>query len=69
MTVLTNSLPVISLVDGADAPQIDLIGIDGTFRKLTRSFVDAEAVRMVVDRIVFSARASSSRDSSPTPPP
>ena len=60
LTVLTNSLPVMSLVGGADAPQIELIGIGGSFRKLTRSFVGAEAVRMIeryfVDRIVFSVK-------------
>lgn len=60
LTILTNSLPVMTLVGGADAPQIDLIGIGGTFRKLTRSFVGAETVRMIeryfVDRIVFSVK-------------
>jgi DeoR family transcriptional regulator of aga operon len=60
LTILTNSLPVMSLIGGADVPQIELIGIGGTFRKLTRSFVGAEAVRMVerffVDRIVFSVK-------------
>jgi DeoR/GlpR family transcriptional regulator of sugar metabolism len=34
-TVLTNSQPVMALIGGADAPQIDLIGIGGSFRKLT----------------------------------
>lgn len=60
LTLLTNSLPVMTLVGGADAPQIDLIGIGGSFRKLTRSFVGAETVRMIeryfVDRIVFSVK-------------
>ena len=60
LTLLTNSLPAMSLVGGGEVPQIDLIGIGGTFRKLTRSFVGAEAVRMVerffVDRIVFSVK-------------
>ena len=60
LTVLTNSLPVMSLVGGSDAPQIELIGIGGSFRKLTRSFVGAEAVRMIerffVDQIVFSVK-------------
>lgn len=60
LTLLTNSLPVMTLVGGADSPQIDLIGIGGSFRKLTRSFVGAETVRMIeryfVDRIVFSVK-------------
>jgi DeoR/GlpR family transcriptional regulator of sugar metabolism len=60
LTLLTNSLPVMTLVGGADMPQIDLIGIGGTFRQLTRSFVGAETVRMIdrffVDRIVFSVK-------------
>jgi DeoR family transcriptional regulator of aga operon len=60
LTLLTNSLPVMSLVGGADVPQIDLIGIGGSFRRLTRSFVGAETVRMIerffVDRIVFSVK-------------
>lgn len=59
-TVLTNSQPVMALIGGADAPQIDLIGIGGSFRKLTRSFVGAETIRMIerffVDRIVFSVK-------------
>jgi DeoR family transcriptional regulator of aga operon len=58
VTLLTNSLPVMTLVGSGDAPQVDLIGIGGSFRKLTRSFVGAETVRMIerffVDRIVFS---------------
>jgi DeoR/GlpR family transcriptional regulator of sugar metabolism len=60
LTLLTNSLPVMTLVGGADVPQIELIGIGGSFRKLTRSFVGAETVRMIerffVDRIVFSVK-------------
>jgi len=60
LTVLTNSLPVMSLVGGSNAPQVELIGIGGSFRKLTRSYVGAEAVRMVgrffVDQIVFSVK-------------
>ena len=60
LTVLTNSLPVMSLVGGSNAPQIEMIGIGGSFRKLTRSFVGAEAVRLIerffVDQIVFSVK-------------
>jgi DeoR/GlpR family transcriptional regulator of sugar metabolism len=60
LTLLTNSLAVMSLVSSADVPQIELIGIGGSFRRLTRSFVGAETVRMIerffVDRIVFSVK-------------
>jgi DeoR/GlpR family transcriptional regulator of sugar metabolism len=60
VTLLTNSLPVMTLVGSADSPQVDLIGIGGSFRKLTRSFVGAETVRAIerffVDRIVFSVK-------------
>ena len=41
VTLLTNSLPVIALVGSSDAPQVELIGIGGSFRKLPRSFVGA----------------------------
>jgi DeoR/GlpR family transcriptional regulator of sugar metabolism len=51
---------VMTLVGSSDAPGVDLIGIGGSFRKLTRSFVGAETVRMIerffVDRIVFSVK-------------
>jgi len=57
MTLLTNSVPAMALVGSADAPQVDLIGLGGSFN-LTRSFVGAETVRAIerffADRIVFS---------------
>jgi DeoR/GlpR family transcriptional regulator of sugar metabolism len=60
VTLLTNSLPVMTLVGSSNVPQVDLIGIGGGFRTLTRSFVGAETVRMIerffVDRIVFSVK-------------
>jgi DeoR family transcriptional regulator of aga operon len=60
VTLLTNSLPVMTLVGSSDTPGVELIGIGGSFRKLTRSFVGAETVRMIerffVDRIVFSVK-------------
>lgn len=60
VTLLTNSLPVMTLVGSAENPQIDLIGIGGSFRKLTQSFVGSETVRMTeryfVDRMVFSVK-------------
>jgi DeoR/GlpR family transcriptional regulator of sugar metabolism len=60
VTLLTNSLAVMTLVGVTEAPQVELIGIGGSFRKLTRSFVGAGTVRMIerffVDRIVFSVK-------------
>lgn len=60
VTVLTNSLPVMTLVDNSDAPLVNLIGIGGRFRQLTRSFIGRDAVRGVegffVDRVVFSVK-------------
>ena len=38
-TIVTNSVPVMQLVAETEAPQVDLIGIGGSLRRLTRSFV------------------------------
>ena len=60
VTLLTNSVPVMALVGGADAPQVDLIGLGGTYRKLTQSFVGAQALRAIesffADRVIFSCK-------------
>ena len=60
ITVLTNSLPVMGVIGGADAPSVELIGLGGAFRPLTRSYVGAETVAMVqryyVDRVIFSVK-------------
>jgi DeoR/GlpR family transcriptional regulator of sugar metabolism len=60
VTLLSNSLPVMSIVGSSPAPQVELIGIGGSFRKLTRSFVGAEAVRTIgrffADRVIFSVK-------------
>ena len=62
-TLLTNSVPIMELVCQAEAPQVDLIGIGGTLRKLTRSFVGPQALRTVeahfADHAVFSVRGVS----------
>ncbi len=59
-TLLTNSLPVMTLVGAGDNPQVELIGVGGSFRLLNRSFVGSGAVRMIeryfADRIVFSVK-------------
>jgi DeoR/GlpR family transcriptional regulator of sugar metabolism len=61
VTVLTSSLPVMNLIGNADAPNVDLIALGGTFRKLTHSYVGPDTVRALrgylVDRVVFSVKA------------
>jgi DeoR/GlpR family transcriptional regulator of sugar metabolism len=60
VTVLTNCVPVMALVGGADASHVDLIGLGGTYRKLTQSFVGAPALRAIesffADRVIFSCK-------------
>ena len=60
LTILTNSLPVMTLVGSGDHQQVELIGTGGSFRKLSQSFVGSETVRMIehyfVDQVVFSVK-------------
>jgi DeoR/GlpR family transcriptional regulator of sugar metabolism len=57
-TLLTNAVPVMELVCESDASQVELIGMGGTLRKLTRSFVGPQAVAGITahfaDQVVFS---------------
>jgi DeoR/GlpR family transcriptional regulator of sugar metabolism len=59
-TLLTNAVPVMELVCEADAAQVELIGVGGTLRKLTRSFVGPQAVVGIeshfADQVLFSVR-------------
>jgi DeoR/GlpR family transcriptional regulator of sugar metabolism len=59
-TLLTNNIPVMDLVCELDAPQVELVGIGGTLRKLTRSFVGPQAIRSIdshfADHVIFSVR-------------
>ena len=59
-TLLTNAVPVMELACEADAPQVELIGVGGTLRKLTRSFVGPQAVTGIeahfADKALFSVR-------------
>jgi DeoR/GlpR family transcriptional regulator of sugar metabolism len=59
-TLLTNSVPVMELAAEIDAPQVELVGMGGTLRKLTRSFVGPQAIRGIeahfADHAVFSVR-------------
>jgi DeoR/GlpR family transcriptional regulator of sugar metabolism len=60
LTVLTNSLPVIDLLAAQGGPNVELIGIGGTLRALTQSFVGPHAVRTVTshfaDRLFLSVK-------------
>jgi DeoR/GlpR family transcriptional regulator of sugar metabolism len=59
-TVITNSLPVMELVAAHPTNAVDLVGIGGTLRRLTRSFVGPFAVHTVLghiaDRLYFSVK-------------
>jgi DeoR/GlpR family transcriptional regulator of sugar metabolism len=48
LTIVTNSIPVMELVSSAEGT-VELIGIGGSMRRLTRSFVGPHAVRTVLD--------------------
>ena len=60
VTLLTNCLPLMTLIGGADAPQVELIGLGAGYRKLTQSFVGAQALRTIesffADRVIFSCK-------------
>ena len=60
VTVLTNSLPVMELVFSEGGTDVELIGVGGTLRRLTRSFVGPFAVRTVeghfADRLFLSVK-------------
>ena len=62
-TLLTNAVPTMELVSEAEAAQVDLIGIGGTLRKLTRSFVGPQSVAAIeahfADQVLFSVKALS----------
>jgi DeoR/GlpR family transcriptional regulator of sugar metabolism len=62
-TLLTNSVPIMELVCELEAPQVEVIGVGGMMRKLTRSFVGPQAVRAIeshtADRVLFSVRGVS----------
>jgi DeoR/GlpR family transcriptional regulator of sugar metabolism len=59
-TILTNSLPVMELVFNDGGPNVELIGVGGTLRRLTRSFVGPFAVRTIqghfADRLFLSVK-------------
>lgn len=60
VTVITNSLPVMDLIGTSPSPNVELIGVCGTLRPLTRSFVGPFAVHTVLghfaDRLFLSVK-------------
>lgn len=59
-TLLTNAAPVVEMACESDAPSVEVIGIGGSLRKLTRSFVGPQAVAAIkahfADKALFSVR-------------
>ena len=59
-TVITNSLPVMELVAAHPSAAVDLVGVGGMLRRLTRSYVGPFAVHTVLghiaDRLFFSVK-------------
>ena len=59
-TVLTPSVPVMDLLARSDAAQIELIGLAGSLRRLTSSFVGPQTVRTILDhfadKLLFSVK-------------
>ena len=60
LTVLTNSIPVMDLVAQTDAPHVSLIGLSGSLRAATRSFVGPQTIdaieRHFADKLIFSVK-------------
>jgi DeoR/GlpR family transcriptional regulator of sugar metabolism len=60
VTVITNSLPVMEAIASRETPNVNLVGIGGTLRPLTRSYVGPYAVHTVLghfaDRMFLSVK-------------
>lgn len=59
-TVLTPSVAVMDLIARAEAPQLDLLGLAGSLRRLTRSFVGPQTIHAIhahfADKLLFSVK-------------
>lgn len=59
-TVLTNLMPVMDLFASDDAPGVELVGIGGSFRKLTLSFVGPHTIETIgrhfADKVFLSVK-------------
>ncbi len=62
-TLLTNAAPVIAMVASSSPRNVDLVGLGGSLRRLTESFVGPDTVRAIggymADRMVFSVKGIS----------
>jgi DeoR/GlpR family transcriptional regulator of sugar metabolism len=60
VTLMTNSVPVMELFTISRAPNVELVGMGGSLRRLTLSFVGPHTVRMVgayfADKVFFSVK-------------
>lgn len=60
LTIITNSIPIMQLISESVTPTIELIGIGGTLRHATRSFVGTTAVctvnHLYADKTIFSVK-------------
>ena len=60
LTVITNSIPAISTITNAEGTDVELIGLGGGLRPVSKSFVGSETARAIrdvyVDRLVFSVK-------------
>ena len=60
VTLLTNLVPAMELLTTVDSPNVELIGMGGSFRGLTLSFVGPWTVRMIeshlTDKVYFSVK-------------
>ena len=60
VTLVTNAVPVIELVARGESAQVDLVGVGGSLRKLTRSFVGPHAARGIrahfADKLLLSVK-------------
>jgi DeoR/GlpR family transcriptional regulator of sugar metabolism len=60
VTVITNSLPVMEAIASRETPNVKLVGIGGTLRPLTRSYVGPYAIHTVLghfaDRMFLSVK-------------
>lgn len=52
VTVLTNCLPTMNLLASANWPDLNLVGLGGSLRKLTQSFVGPQTIRAINDHVV-----------------
>ena len=58
VTLLTNLVPTMELFSSSDSPGVEIVGIGGSMRKLTRSFVGPHTTRMILNHFADKAFVS-----------